>query len=137
VLLLHRNPDVSTWAVLLAVMYPAWETAYSMYRRQFKQKTSSGAPDSVHFHHLILKASESLLGEKARSWQRHGAASATVWALVAICQIGALMTAGTNSAAMLLGLAFALFYVAIYGVIWTKHIAENNEPIYESSETSA
>jgi UDP-N-acetylmuramyl pentapeptide phosphotransferase/UDP-N-acetylglucosamine-1-phosphate transferase len=137
VLLLHRNPEVSTWAVLLSVMYPAWETAYSMYRRQFKQKTSSGAPDSVHFHHLILKASEQLLGQKARNWQRHGAASATVWAMVGTCQIGAMLTAGLNSAAMLLGLAFAFFYVAIYGIIWTKHIAETDPTIFGSGESSA
>jgi UDP-N-acetylmuramyl pentapeptide phosphotransferase/UDP-N-acetylglucosamine-1-phosphate transferase len=137
VLLLHRNPGVSTWAVLLAVMYPAWETMYSMYRRHFKQKTSSGAPDSVHFHHLVLKTAERLLGQHAHSWQQHGAASATVWALVALCQVGALITSGMNSAAMFLGLGFAMIYVVIYGAICSWQINSSERAIFESGQTSA
>jgi UDP-N-acetylmuramyl pentapeptide phosphotransferase/UDP-N-acetylglucosamine-1-phosphate transferase len=131
VLLLHRNPNVSTWAVLLAVMYPAWETTYSMYRRHFKQKTRSGEPDSIHFHHLVLKASESLLGEHARHWQSHGAASAAVWTLVALCQIGAIATSGLHAAAMALGVVFALLYVVVYGAIWAKHSSGEDSVAFE------
>jgi UDP-N-acetylmuramyl pentapeptide phosphotransferase/UDP-N-acetylglucosamine-1-phosphate transferase len=136
VMLLHRNPNVSTWAVLLVVMYPAWETIYSIYRRQFKQKTSSGEPDSIHFHHLILKTSESVLGKKATQWQRHGAASAAVWTLVATCQIGANLAFDMNGTSMALGTAFALLYVTVYGAIWTKHIAQEEDIILDNGSAS-
>ena len=53
VLLLVRNPEVSTWAVLLCCIYPVWETVYSMYRRQFIDKVNSGQPDMTHLHHLL------------------------------------------------------------------------------------
>jgi UDP-N-acetylmuramyl pentapeptide phosphotransferase/UDP-N-acetylglucosamine-1-phosphate transferase len=120
VMLLHRNPGVSTWAVLLCVMYPTWETLYSMYRRNIKQKVSSGLPDMVHFHHLIFKAAARLLGPQGRVWLRHGAASAFVWVIVATCQLGALLTWEHHGAALVLALGFVVLYLALYSSIGRK-----------------
>jgi UDP-N-acetylmuramyl pentapeptide phosphotransferase/UDP-N-acetylglucosamine-1-phosphate transferase len=114
VLLLHRNPSVSTWAVLLCVMYPAWETAFSMYRRHFIQRTSSGTPDMAHFHHLVFKAIRRKLGVQSAIWQSHGFSSALVWMLVASCQAGAFVATRAHSTAMVLALVFACAYVWIY-----------------------
>jgi UDP-GlcNAc:undecaprenyl-phosphate GlcNAc-1-phosphate transferase len=115
VLLLHRNPSVSTWAVLLCVMYPAWETIYSIYRRHVKQKVSSGAPDMDHFHHLIFKAAKAMQGPRERSWLQHGASSAFVWLLVGCCQIGAQLTWSQHASSLALVCAFVALYLGLYG----------------------
>ena len=55
VLLLVRNPEVSTWTVLLCCLYPVLETAYSMFRRHVIHKVPSGLPDMGHLHQLLYK----------------------------------------------------------------------------------
>jgi UDP-N-acetylmuramyl pentapeptide phosphotransferase/UDP-N-acetylglucosamine-1-phosphate transferase len=125
VMLLHRNPAVSTWAVLLCVLYPTWETVYSIYRRQFKQRTSTGAPDSVHFHHLVFKAINLQVGKRLPTWQRHGIASACIWVMTAACQIAAINAMNSSAAAMLFVLCFVALYVFAYGWIGTEDDANN------------
>lgn len=87
VLLLVRNPSVSTWGVLLVCFYPVWETAFSMYRRNVVHKVSSGVPDCKHLHHLILQRIISRkLGPHQPAWVKHGLASPLSWMLVLGCQ---------------------------------------------------
>src|SRR5690606_9279307 len=54
VLLLARNPEISTWAVLMVCAYPSWETLFSMYRRR-AARVASGQPDMEHMHHLVYQ----------------------------------------------------------------------------------
>lgn len=117
VLLLHRNPTVSTWAVLLCVMYPTWETLYSMYRRHIKQKVSSGLPDSIHFHHLVLKVTQRQLGHGSSAWQRHGVATAIVWVLVTICQIAGCLLLNSSASSALFSAGFGVAYLLIYSAL--------------------
>jgi UDP-N-acetylmuramyl pentapeptide phosphotransferase/UDP-N-acetylglucosamine-1-phosphate transferase len=127
VLLLNRNPNASTWAVLLCVMYPAWETIYSMYRRQFKDKTDAGAPDSEHFHHLVLKCVERLLGPRSQAWQRHGLATLTVWGLAAVSVAGGIFTTLLNGPALALTVIFAGVYVLVYSAIPEQNDADEKD----------
>ncbi|MDD5247881.1 MAG: glycosyltransferase [Rhodocyclaceae bacterium] len=53
VLLVSHNPEVSTWFPLLLLIYPVFETVFSIYRRKFKLGLSPGAPDNKHMHQLI------------------------------------------------------------------------------------
>lgn len=55
ILLLHRNPEVSPLCPLLIVIYPVFETVFSMYRRRWLQGRSVGAPDGVHLHSLVYR----------------------------------------------------------------------------------
>src|SRR5258707_10042434 len=55
VLLVARNPDVSPWFPLLLLVYPIFETLFSIYRRCFLHGRSSGDADALHFHQLIYK----------------------------------------------------------------------------------
>lgn len=54
VLLIARNPDVSRWSVLLAVYWPFIDTTAAVLRRIVK-KVPIGAPDKMHFHHVIKR----------------------------------------------------------------------------------
>jgi UDP-N-acetylmuramyl pentapeptide phosphotransferase/UDP-N-acetylglucosamine-1-phosphate transferase len=55
VLLVMRNPQVSTWYAALLLMYPVFETLFSMYRRLFLRGKSPGMPDGIHLHSLIFR----------------------------------------------------------------------------------
>mgnify|MGYP003382346493 CR=1 FL=1 len=55
VLLLVRNPEVSPVFPLLLVIYPVFETLFSMYRRRVLKGRPIGLPDGVHLHSLIYR----------------------------------------------------------------------------------
>lgn len=55
VLLVNRQPEVSPWFPFLLVMYPVWETLFSIYRRKFLKGSKVGIPDAMHLHQLIYK----------------------------------------------------------------------------------
>lgn len=137
VLLLHRNPEVSTWSVLLCVAYPTWETVYSMYRRNVKQRVSYGQADMVHLHHLVLKTVAQTLGVKSRPWLRHGTASFFVWIIIALCQLGALLTWNDHVVAFLLVLSFVVAYVRIYTSIGQRHQMKPAEVGLQTGESGA
>lgn len=135
VLLLHRNPTVSTWAVLLCVLYPAWETTYSIYRRHVKQKVSSGMPDMDHFHHRIFNAVKFIHGSKERSWVRHGASTAFVWILVCCCQLGAQLTWNQHGASLILITCFVALYLFLYGNLGRQDVSSTLKAELSTSTT--
>lgn len=54
-LLVMRNPEVSTWYAVLLLIYPSFETLFSAYRRAFIQGKSPVMPDGIHLHSLIFR----------------------------------------------------------------------------------
>jgi len=55
VLLVARNSEVSAWYAALLLIYPAFETVFSVYRRFFLRGRSPGMPDGIHLHSLIFR----------------------------------------------------------------------------------
>lgn len=56
IMLVTRNPDVSPWCALLIVIYPVWETLFSMFRRAMSGGFSQmGKADALHLHHLVFR----------------------------------------------------------------------------------
>ena len=55
ILLVARNPQVSAWYPALLLVYPAFETMFSIYRRLLVRRTSPGIPDGIHLHSLIFR----------------------------------------------------------------------------------
>ena len=55
VLLVQRNPVVSSWLPLVLVGFPVFETLYSIYRRKRHTRKSPGAPDDLHIHQLVFR----------------------------------------------------------------------------------
>lgn len=117
VLLLVRNPAVSTWSVLLACVYPVWETVFSIFRRQVISRASSGEADQVHLHHILLtrlRANRQSGTKGPPTWKSHSLVSMFIWLMVAGCQVIAL-TVGANTAVLACGvIAFAGIYSWIY-----------------------
>jgi UDP-N-acetylmuramyl pentapeptide phosphotransferase/UDP-N-acetylglucosamine-1-phosphate transferase len=54
-LLLNRNPEVSPLFPLLMLIYPVFETLFSIYRRRVIMRRAVGMPDGVHLHSLVYR----------------------------------------------------------------------------------
>ncbi len=54
VLLVQRHAQVSPWFPVLLLIYPVWETMFSIYRKTVRGQ-SPGVADALHFHQLIYR----------------------------------------------------------------------------------
>lgn len=52
-LLVARHSEVSPWFPLALVVYPVWETLFSVLRRLLLDRTGLGQPDARHLHSLL------------------------------------------------------------------------------------
>ena len=52
--LVQRHGTVSPWFPMLLLIYPVWETLFSIYRKMARGQ-SPGAADALHFHQLIFR----------------------------------------------------------------------------------
>lgn len=52
--LVQRYSQVSPWFPALLLIYPVWETAFSIYRKSMRGQ-SPGVADALHFHQLIYR----------------------------------------------------------------------------------
>ncbi len=55
ILLVVRHPEVSPWYAILMLIYPIFETLFSIYRKKFLRGTSPAMPDGLHLHMLVYK----------------------------------------------------------------------------------
>lgn len=128
ILLLSRNPTLSTWTVLLCVLYPVWETLFSIWRKSIHRKTGAGKPDRVHFHMLVYRRIACLkLGRSAPQWRKHAMTSVLIWSLPAACAIVAniaVMRAGET----LVCAGSVLLFVWIYGVWYRRMLVTSKKP---------
>jgi UDP-GlcNAc:undecaprenyl-phosphate GlcNAc-1-phosphate transferase len=54
ILIVQRHSVVSPWFPMLLLIYPVWETVFSIYRK-LARGTSPGVADALHFHQLIYR----------------------------------------------------------------------------------
>ncbi|RYF69920.1 MAG: glycosyl transferase, partial [Comamonadaceae bacterium] len=54
VMLVQRHASVSPWFPMLLLIYPVWETLFSIYRKLARGQ-SPGMADALHFHQLIFR----------------------------------------------------------------------------------
>lgn len=95
VLLCVRHPlQVSPWFPLLVVIYPVFETLFSIYRKRYVRGQSPGVPDGLHFHMLIYKRIVRwMVGSKEarHRTQRNSLTSPYLWAAACLSVAPAVM----------------------------------------------
>lgn len=117
ILLLVRNPDVSPWLPMAIMIYPVFETLFSIYRRKFKRRTDPGQPDATHLHQLIYKrlvrihVGTRVAGEKIA---RNSRVAPYLWLITASFSSLALAFHSISWVIQLLTLGFCLLYVVLY-----------------------
>jgi UDP-N-acetylmuramyl pentapeptide phosphotransferase/UDP-N-acetylglucosamine-1-phosphate transferase len=120
ILLVMRNPQVSTWYAALLLIYPVFETLFSVYRRLFLRGKSPGTPDGIHLHSLIFRRVVLwAVGRRdARALTRRNAmTSPYLWLLSLMAVIPATLFWRTTWALMTFCLVFVSSYVWLYARI--------------------
>jgi UDP-N-acetylmuramyl pentapeptide phosphotransferase/UDP-N-acetylglucosamine-1-phosphate transferase len=100
---------------MLLMVYPIFETLFSIYRKKFLRGHSPGDPDGLHLHMLIYKRlirSSASSGEHGELTRRNSAVAAYVWAISAMCALPALVFWKETPWLV----AFSLFFCACY--VW-------------------
>lgn len=83
VTLVYRNPQVSSWAPLLACAYPTFETVFTIVRRLWCRR-HPGQPDSCHLHSLVKIAVAGRYFRKFSAPLRNACVSPVSWFLAAV-----------------------------------------------------
>ncbi len=117
ILLLQRNPEVSPLCPLLIVIYPVFETVFSMYRRKLLQGRAIGEPDGVHLHSLVYRRllRWAIEGEDVRAVTRRNSLTAPYLWLLCLASIVPAVLFWDDT--QLIGLCIVLFgtgYVLLY-----------------------
>lgn len=120
VLLVMRNPQVSTWYAVLLLIYPTFETLFSAYRRLFLRGQSPGTPDGIHLHSLIFRRLVVwAVGKRdARSLSlRNAMTSPYLWLLSLMAVVPATLFWRHTGALMFFIFVFVATYVWLYARI--------------------
>ncbi|MEN3275981.1 MAG: hypothetical protein V7631_1771 [Massilia sp.] len=113
VTLVHRNPDVSPWAPLLACAYPVYETVFTILRRLWCRR-HPGRPDSCHLHSLVKIAIAGRYFRKFSAPLRNALVSPFSWFLAAVPALLAVRFPRDSDALMHATLASFGLYLAFY-----------------------
>ncbi len=120
VLLVMRNQDVSTWYAVLLLIYPVFETIFSIYRRLFLRGKSPGMPDGIHLHSLIFRrlVRWAVGPRDARALIRRNAlTSPYLWLLSLMAVVPATFFWRQSGPLLLFCLLFIVSYVWLYARI--------------------
>lgn len=113
ILLVLRNPAVSPWFPLLLLIYPVFETFYSIYRRKLQNQLSPGQPDNQHLHQLIH---DKLIvhSDNGRATSRNSRVAKYLWAPAALLAIIAVIYASSTPMLIASAIGFCFCYVLTY-----------------------
>ena len=118
VLLVVRHPEVSPWFPMLLLVYPIFETLFSIYRRKVIQGLSPGQPDRSHLHQLIYmrltRGIPSNALDPASMTRRNSMVAAYAWGISACCAIPALVFWRETSWLVAASLLFCAAYTLLY-----------------------
>ena len=114
--LVHRHPSVSPWFPVLLLIYPVWETLFSIYRK-LARGVSPGVADALHFHQLIYRRIVRQVfddDEARRMLMRNNRTSPYLWAFTLLTVVPALLF--WHNTAVLMGFCalFVVTYVVAY-----------------------
>jgi UDP-N-acetylmuramyl pentapeptide phosphotransferase/UDP-N-acetylglucosamine-1-phosphate transferase len=119
-LLVMRNPQVSTWYAALLLIYPAFETIFSVYRRMFVRGKSPAMPDGIHLHSLIFRriVQWTIGRREARAlMKRNAATSPYLWLFSLTAVIPATVFWRNTGVLIFFCLLFVISYVWLYARI--------------------
>lgn len=129
VLLVVRNPSVSPWFPLLVLVYPIFETFFSMYRRRVRNRLSPGQPDNRHLHQLIHDQWLTDSPGADACLRRNSRVGKYFWGPAAI--VAAISVVYWDTTEVLTGAAliYCVMYVALYEFIARRQTNASSVPV--------
>jgi UDP-GlcNAc:undecaprenyl-phosphate/decaprenyl-phosphate GlcNAc-1-phosphate transferase len=115
--LVYRNPEVSPMFAAVLLVYPVWETLFSIYRKKFLRGMSPMQPDGVHLHMLLYKRlvrTNADLGSGKRTIQMNSATTLYALTLSTITASFAIALWQNTAALFVVFVAFIGGYLALY-----------------------
>ena len=119
VTLVQRHSAVSPWFPMLLLIYPVWETLFSIYRKLARGQ-SPGMADALHFHQLIFRRIVRVAFEDNEARQllsRNNRTSPYLWMFAAMSVVPAVLFWSNTLMLMLFCLLFVATYVWAYLMI--------------------
>ena len=116
IILVQRHEQVSPWFPMLLVIYPGWETAFSMYRK-LARGSSPGVADALHFHQLIYRRMvRGVFHDDAarRMLMRNNRTSPYLWSFTLLSVVPAVMFWTNTPILIAFCVLFVLSYIASY-----------------------
>ena len=114
--LVQRNVLVSPWFPLLLLIYPVWETIFSIYRKLVRG-VSPGVADALHFHQLIYRRIVRSVfhdDESRRMLMRNNRTSPYLWGFTLLTVVPAVLFWNNTPVLMVFCALFVVSYVAAY-----------------------
>ncbi|MFY3382647.1 glycosyltransferase family 4 protein [Paracidovorax sp. MALMAid1276] len=128
--LVQRNSDVSPWFPMLLLIYPVWETIFSIYRKTVRG-VSPGVADALHFHQLIYRRIVRGVfhdDESRRVLMRNNRTSPYLWGFTLLTVVPAVLFWSNTPLLMAFCALFVITYVLAYFAIvrfkvphWLRH----------------
>lgn len=111
-LLVARNPGVSPWFPLLLLIYPVFETVFSIIRR-WKTKAKIGQPDARHLHSLLYRRVVPRLPGYLPH-RRNAMTSPLLWLLNSVNVVPSFFVWNSTAACMTWTALFVVVYLRLY-----------------------
>lgn len=113
VLLAVRNTGISPWFPLTILIYPVFETLFSIYRRKFVRHQHPGHPDRLHLHQLVFHRVIRLVERKDRL-KRNSLVALYYWVWALPMAFIAIEFQSNTQVLQLLSLAYCICYLWLY-----------------------
>ena len=117
--LVQRHPQVSPWFPMLLLIYPVWETIFSMYRK-WARGDSPGMADALHLHQLIYRRLvRTVLDDDSarRMLRRNNRTAPYLWAFTLFSVVPAVLFWRNTYVLMACCVVFCVVYVVAYLLI--------------------
>jgi len=118
VLLVARHPEISPWFPMLLLVYPIFETLFSIYRRKVMQGVSPGQPDRLHMHQVIymrLTRARADVSDPASLTRLNSMVAPFGWLMTLCCAVPALFFWRETRWLVAASVLFCAAYVMLYG----------------------
>ena len=112
-ILYHRQPEISAFAVLLVFFWPVADTCLAIWRRVVLS-TPHDRPDRLHYHQLVMRFLEiRILGRNSRA-RANPIATLILMPFIAVPQVFGVMLITNHLNAILAVFIFSLLFAASY-----------------------
>ena len=114
--LVQRHPQVSPWFPVLLLIYPVWETLFSIYRK-LARGVSPGVADALHFHQLVYRRIVRGVVHEAdarKLLRRNNRTAPYLWGFTLLTVLPALLFWRSTWVLMVFTLLFVITYVLAY-----------------------
>ena len=114
--LVMRHPQVSPWFPLVLLLYPVWETLFSIYRKAMRG-ISPGVADALHFHQLVYRRIVRRVfddDESRRMLVRNNRTSPYLWGFAVLTVTPAVLFWNQTLILQVCALVFVVGYVYAY-----------------------